>query len=447
MRARSKRLWRKKKRTSAPATVAKPPDPGEQAPADAAASGAPDVQEASEGADPSQPIQESDAEGSGDDSTVDGSEVEEEEWKFIRKPESPSKGMEIYSDTSDTDDSVRCMSGKETPRAPLDKDKDANDPSREIEFSELLRYIAKFSPFSLGDPPSSRPPSDLRLSCQPLTQTKEHTFVALSMSEAIVGLAERRLAEAQTSPQANQVGVVPSFPMKGSLRPYQISSSDLLMTPAAQCEDRPYWMPAVARGHRSYVKEGDLIQLEQYAREALLIQSSMEAQLAAVSNTLASTPGWNALHTPFVVRTLAAMASALAELVKRNFATLQQVTLHRRDMALWNAPILPSQVGRLRHAPFIGERALFERNTLQAVVDEFAEGQKQKAFTQVARSAFQSPQRLQSPPPSKKSGLKRSLSAQESAFSTPVPKKAKASKLESTPKSSTTKGAAAKKHR
>ena len=420
LKARQKRIWRKKKR--APATVSTPPElPCARDEEEVT------VEETEEEViDLSQTGQEEEEEGHSS-SEADKSEVEVRE-----NMESPRRFSE--SDTESDQSGLVLTQNNDTQV----KEEPATDMDpQDIEFPELLRFVASNSSFTVGDPTSSRPSSDLKLGSQTLSHIREPNFYALSMSQAFVEFAKGKLEEARTAPQANHLGHLPQGGSKTSMRTYQISSTDVVVTPAIHTDDRPHWMPAVLKNHRSYVKEVDLIHLESNLRESLLIQNSLEAFLSAVATASTNVAGQN----PFVVRALSASSSALAELVKRTIASLQQVTMHRRDMTIWNTQLRPSQIGKLRYAPYLGEKFLFEPSILQQVSDERAEEQKQKAFANVAKSGLHHGK-------SGQEQYSKRLSA-SSPFSPPPPAKKAASDVTSpaVAKSSTPKTGEKRKHR
>ena len=421
LKARQKRTWRKKRR--APATISTPQD----LPCTRNDEEEVTVEDTEEDAiDLSQAGQEEVEEGHSS-SEVDKSEVEVQE-----NMESPRHFSE--SDTeSELSDLLLTQSMDPQVKGEPVTDMDPQD----IEFPELLRFVASNSSFTVGDPASSRPSSDLRLGSQTLSHVREPNFYALSMSQPFVNFAKGKLEEARTAPQANHLGHLPQGGSKTSMRTYQISSTDAVMTPAIHTDDRPHWMPAVLKNHRSYVKEGDLIHLESNLRESLLIQNSLEAFLSAVAAASSNVAGPN----PFVIRALSASSSALAELVKRTLASLQQVTLHRRDMTIWNTQLRPSQIGKLRYAPYLGEKFLFDPSILQQVSDERAEEQKQKAFANVAKSGLHHGKSGQKQFPKRPSA--------SSPFSPPPPAKKSASDVSApaVAKCSTPKAGEKRKHR
>ena len=136
-------------------------------------------------------------------------------------------------DSDDCEDNIEpTQAEKETKRV--------ESPSRiaaEIELPDLLRFVSMNSAFSTGEPASSRANTPFRLSSQGALEEKASPFVALSMSPAIVSLAESRAADAHESPQAHVLGFIPSLNTRGAIKAYQSSSPELQMSAAAQCDE------------------------------------------------------------------------------------------------------------------------------------------------------------------------------------------------------------------
>ncbi len=256
----------------------------------------------------------------------------------------------------------------------------------EIEFPDLLRFVEMNSPFTLGDPAASRPSSAFRLTSQDSLPEKEPSFLALSASQAIVDLAIRRSHEAMEASHAHQLGHIPQFSSKGSLKSYQLASQQVNQHPAIHTEDKFPFLRQVQKSSRSYVRESDLLAMESNQREMLCIQNYLDAFLTAASSVAKQQKDAD----PFLIRSITASANALAELVKRSINLLQQISIHRRDMALWGTTIKPSHIASLRHSPFLDSKSLFDKVTLHKVQEDFMEDQKNKVISRAAKASTSS---------------------------------------------------------
>ena len=219
-------------------------------------------------------------------------------------------------------------------------------------------------------------------------ESAEPQFLALSSSPAIVDIAAKRTSDGASQPNAANTGSMPSTAsFRSSLKPYLSSSGDVLSSPSAQPEPRPSWMREVVSKSRAYVRECDLVALETLARENLLILSSLDAFLAASSSVI----GKNSSADPFLLRAMSASGNAIAELVHRTVASLQNLTIHRRDMALYGTGVRAPHLPKLRHAPFLARTTLFDPEVIRQVSEEEWESAKKEAFTKALRASSMPP--------------------------------------------------------
>ena len=130
----------------------------------------------------------------------------------------------------------------------------ARELAREIEFSELLRWVRDHTAFELGDPALSKRPRSVRMQSQDELLPAEPSFVALSCSPAIMDFAARRTEESAQAPNAGQVGYMAPVP-KSSMKPYQLTSMDVSPTAASHPDPKPDWMPHVSPRSRAYVRD------------------------------------------------------------------------------------------------------------------------------------------------------------------------------------------------
>ena len=138
--------------------------------------------------------------------------------------------------------------------------------------------------------------------------------------------------------------------------------------------------------------------------ESLVILSNLDAVTSALQNTITDT---NALTVPFIIRALQYIGEGLGVLARLATLSVHQLSLHRRDAALWEAKsrrISSRQLATLRHAPFLASQYVFEPETLQSISDERQEDAQKRPIMRVATTPLQSPRAQKQTP------VKRSLS-------------------------------------
>ncbi len=266
-----------------------------------------------------------------------------------------------------------------------DDESDTTSPrsrAKSIEFSELLRWVAFHTVFELGAPLSHKKLAPVRMASQGDFTSPAQPFLALSVSPAIDYFANKRLEDFATMPSTSHIGQVAPAP-KLSMKAYQFSTPELSIAPAAWPENRPSWMPHVAPKSRAYVRDVDLSTLETINRENIAVLSYMDAYLAAVVSQVSNA----AEADPFVIRTLSATANALAEVAQRSVASLHNIVLHRRDMALYGGHLKAENITKLRQAPFLATTSLFDNTLLKSISDQELEASKNAALVRVIRGA------------------------------------------------------------
>ena len=130
-------------------------------------------------------------------------------------------------------------------------------------------------------------------------------------------------------------------------------------------------------------------------RESLAIHSYMDAYLTAVTADSKKDDEANS----YALRTLSALANAVAEIARRSIVSLHQIVLHRRDMGLWRSDIRSSAIGRLRHTPFLGRSTLYPMELVKDISNELREDDRHSAIAMAVRKVhpFYSGQRQAKP--------------------------------------------------
>lgn len=250
------------------------------------------------------------------------------------------------------------------------------DPE-DIEIAQLLSFVSENSPYDLGVPHSKKD-TPIRFASQ--KQIDNKNVVALSSSKAILDLIGRRIESSKHMEGATRVGRIPQANgPKSSMYLYEVCDGQIT-TDSAKWPDLPAWLGQVQHYSRSYVRDGDLAQLEKQSRELVAICSSMDAYVSALANVLNN-------PDPFVTRLLHAIGNGIADTSRRTTNMLQQLTLHRRDMALWHSHVKSEQFLALRFAPFVGEKFIFPPQVLREVGEVREEEIRNKAMFKVATAA------------------------------------------------------------
>ena len=237
----------------------------------------------------------------------------------------------IYTPDED-DESTDSELGDLTQQSPVPSAKKSPGfAAKDIDFQDFLRVVELTSSYSLSTAVNTRPANPRFASQAEFDEEREERFLALSTCNALVDLAVRRSEEGLDSPNTNTIGFIPApGTSKHVVKAYQLANSLLTQSPLTRLTESPPWMANVTPKSRSNVRELDLIHFETMQRESLAIHSYMNAYLTAVTADLKKDDEAN----PYVLRTLSALAKAVAEIARRSVVSLHQIVLHRRDMGL-----------------------------------------------------------------------------------------------------------------
>lgn len=276
----------------------------------------------------------------------------------------------------------------------------------DIELPDLLKWVARNSSFTAVSPPSDTDDCVL-MDSEPPPPPRGGEFVTLTASPAIQALAAKRASEASDRDKhpGPTIGKIPvSSVCKVPMKQYTLGSEGIRSTPPLWPADRPDWLLKVKPTSRLYVTDGDVVRLDSATREILTILSNMDGLNAAVQRTVNSDFSDS---LPFILRALRAMGSSLGDLARLAVGISHQLTLHRRDAALWEAKshhLTGRQVTTLRHAPFLAAVNLFDEEALLKISTERQEDAQKQAILRVATtpvkqaSPSKSTQQKRSPP-------------------------------------------------
>ena len=237
----------------------------------------------------------------------------------------------------------------------------------DIEFPDLLRWVARNSNFDATAPP---PKSDeeVLFESEVRPDPRGSDFLQLSPSPAIRALAERRAKEAQEKEKEGlpTIGKVPpSTICRVPMRQYSLSGEEIRKSAPTWAPERPDWISKVKPNTRLYLTDSDAARLDSSARESLVILSNLDAVTSALQHTITDT---DALTVPFILRALQFVGGGLADLARLSTCSSHQLSLHRRDAALWEAKsrrISSRQLATLRHAPFLASQYVFDPEVVQ----------------------------------------------------------------------------------
>ena len=222
----------------------------------------------------------------------------------------------------------------------------------DIEFPDLLRWVTRNSNFDATSPP---PKSDeeVLFESEVRPDPRDLDFLQLSPSPAIRALAERRSKEAQNKKKEGvpiigkiHLSTICRLPM----RQYSLSGDEIRQSSPGWAPDRPDWISKVKPNTRLYVTDSDAARLDSSVRESLVILSNLDAVTSALQNTITDT---DAITVPFILRALQYVGVGLADLARLATLSSHQLSLYRRDAALWEAKsrrISSRQLATLRHA-------------------------------------------------------------------------------------------------
>ena len=278
----------------------------------------------------------------------------------------------------------------------------------DIEFPDLLRWVARNSNFDATAPPPKLD-EEVLFESEVRPDQRGSDFLQLSPSPAIRALAERRAKEAQAKEKEGlpTIGKVPPTTVcRVPMRQYSLSGEEILKSAPTWAPERPDWISKVKPITRLYITDADAARLDTSARESLVILSNLDAVTSALQRTITDT---DALSVPFILRALQFVGGGLADLARLSTCSSHQLSLHRRDAALWEAKsrrITSRQLATLRHAPFLASQYVFDPEVVQHITEERQEDAQKRAIMRVATAP------LQSSRPQTHVHAKRSLSLQ-----------------------------------
>ena len=95
------------------------------------------------------------------------------------------------------------------------------------------------------------------------------------------------------------------------------------------------------------------------------------------------------LNDSYIIRTIRALGAGIGDVAKLLVSVSHQLTIHRRDTALWEARALglsAKDILAIRHAPFMGTDSIVDSDFLTQICEKQEEAQK-KAIMRVATAA------------------------------------------------------------
>ena len=110
----------------------------------------------------------------------------------------------------------------------------------------------------------------------------------------------------------------------------------------------------------------------------------------------------------FIIRALRYIEGGLGDLTRLATLSAHQLSLHRRDAALWEAKsrrISSRQLATLRHSPFLASQYVFDPETLQRISDKRQQDAQKRVIMRVATTSLQSPRTPKQTPVERSSSL------------------------------------------
>ena len=147
----------------------------------------------------------------------------------------------------------------------------------DIEFPDLLRWVARNSNFDATSPPPKLD-EEVLFESEVHPDPRDLDFLQLSPSPAIRALAERRSKEAQDKEKEGvpMIGKVPpSTICRVPMRQYSLSGDEIRQSYPGWTPDRPAWISKVRPNTRLYVTDSDAASLNSSVRESLVILSNV----------------------------------------------------------------------------------------------------------------------------------------------------------------------------
>ena len=151
------------------------------------------------------------------------------------------------------------------------------------------------------------------------------------------------------------------------------------------------------------ISDQHAVKMDSAVRESLAIISRIDACAAAVINTMPQMPDATSALTE---RALRSIGGGIADLARLQIGLSYQITLHRRDTALWDTKksgISTRDMLKLRHGPFLSQELLMDPDILSEIAEKRQADAQKRAIMKVASAStaqlvqVASPQRHETP--------------------------------------------------
>ena len=261
----------------------------------------------------------------------------------------------------------------------------------EIEMPELIRWIGTNSLFELCTPSSPNvDPGQYAMLSQYVPPKREDEFLTLSTSPAILNMAERRVLEARDKEKDSgvTVGRIPPSPFcKVPMRQYHLGDEGLNLVAPAWPSELPKFLVEMLPQTRLRISDAHAAKMDGALREALAIISRVDACACAINERM---PHPGDLNDSYLIRTIRALGSGIGDVAKLLVLVSHQLTLHRRDTALWEARargLSAKDILAIRHAPSMGTESIVDTELLAQIGEKKLADAQKKAIMRVATAS------------------------------------------------------------
>ena len=243
----------------------------------------------------------------------------------------------------------------------------------QISVKSLLAWTARHSSFDVSQLVEQSVPR-MRFSTSAPVQHQESDFWGLDSSPELIQGFQGFMSVYRTATQANVMKHLGKYaPPRALHKPVSMSKyslSDSLILPEAMKvppAPLPEFLFDVQPQTTAYVRDMDLASLEGNQRKTLVILSNVLASLQAIQTAYSVADTVD----PMIFRSLFALSQAMQDISTLSSLSLQQLVIHRRDVALFPkqrvspaVPVEPAMVDELRHAPILESAFTFAPDAL-----------------------------------------------------------------------------------
>ena len=150
------------------------------------------------------------------------------------------------------------------------------------------------------------------------------------------------------------VGRIPPSPFCKVPMQYQLGDEGLHLTAPTWPTDLPKFLVEMVQQTRLRISDAHAVRMDNALKEALAIISRVDGCACAINERM---PHPGDLSDSYIIRTIRALGAGIGDVAKHLVSVSHQLTLHRRDTALWEARargLSAKDIFAIRHAPSMG---------------------------------------------------------------------------------------------